>query len=380
MKDREKIVNIVTQTGEAGSIEIMMRQKSGQIRTVLFSARFIEIEQTRYLLTLAHDISERKQAEEQYRNIFENAQEGIYRATPEGRFILANRSMARILGYDSQEDLITEITDMASQIYLEPQERTKLIQVMEQKGSIKNNEIQFRRKDDRPIWVSQTMQAVRNEKGQIIYYEGIIEDITERKENVERLRRALGGTVKAIATLVETRDPYTAGHQRQVSDLARAIATEMGLPNDRIEGLRVAATIHDIGKVSIPAEILSKPSKLTNLEFDLIKTHSQSGYDILQDIEFPWPVAQIVCEHHERINGSGYPNHLKGDEILLESRILSVADVVEAIASHRPYRASLGIDAALAEIEKNKGVLYDAGVVDACLRLFRQKDYQLTEH
>jgi len=369
----------VTQTGEASSVEIMMRQKSGQIRTVLFSARFIEIEQTRYLLTLAHDISERKQAEEQYRNIFENAQEGIYRATPEGRFILANRSMARILGYDSQEDLITEITDMASQIYLEPQERTKLIQVMEQKGSIKNNEIQFRRKDDRPIWVSQTMQAVRNEKGQIIYYEGIIEDITERKENVERLRRALGGTVKAIATLVETRDPYTAGHQRQVSDLARAIATEMGLPNDRIEGLRVAATIHDIGKVSIPAEILSKPSKLTNLEFDLIKTHSQSGYDILQDIEFPWPVAQIVCEHHERINGSGYPNHLKGDEILLESRILSVADVVEAIASHRPYRASLGIDAALAEIEKNKGVLYDAGVVDACLRLFRQKDYQLTE-
>ncbi|HOS13047.1 MAG TPA: HD-GYP domain-containing protein [Smithella sp.] len=178
---------------------------------------------------------------------------------------------------------------------------------------------------------------------------------------------------------METRDPYTAGHQRQVSDLARAIATEMGLPNDRIEGLRVAATIHDIGKVSIPAEILSKPSKLTNLEFDLIKTHSQSGYDILQDIEFPWPVAQIVCEHHERINGSGYPNHLKGDEILLESRILSVADVVEAIASHRPYRASLGIDAALAEIEKNKGVLYDAGVVDACLRLFRQKDYQLTE-
>jgi PAS domain S-box-containing protein/putative nucleotidyltransferase with HDIG domain len=379
LKDREKIVNIVTQTGEASSVEIMMRQKSGQIRTVLFSARFIEIEQTRYLLTLAHDISERKQAEEQYRNIFENAQEGIYRATPEGRFILANRSMARILGYDSQEDLITEITDMASQIYLEPQERTKLIQVMEQKGSIKNNEIQFRRKDDRPIWVSQTMQAVRNEKGQIIYYEGIIEDITERKENVERLRRALGGTVKAIATLVETRDPYTAGHQRQVSDLARAIATEMGLPNDRIEGLRVAATIHDIGKVSIPAEILSKPSKLTNLEFDLIKTHSQSGYDILQDIEFPWPVAQIVCEHHERINGSGYPNHLKGDEILLESRILSVADVVEAIASHRPYRASLGIDAALAEIEKNKGVLYDAGVVDACLRLFRQKDYQLTE-
>jgi len=191
------------------------------------------------------------------------------------------------------------------------------------------------------------------------------------------LRKALGGTVHAIASIVEKRDPYTAGHQRRVSDFARAIATEMGLSNDRIEGLRVAAIIHDIGKLSVPAEILSKPTKLTRIEFSLIKTHSQSGYDIIKDIDFPWPIARMVIEHHERINGSGYPNGLTGDNLLLESRILAVADVVEAMASHRPYRAALGIEPALEEIEKNKGIFYDAAVADACLRLFRHKGYKL---
>jgi HD-GYP domain-containing protein (c-di-GMP phosphodiesterase class II) len=177
--------------------------------------------------------------------------------------------------------------------------------------------------------------------------------------------------------IVETRDPYTAGHQRRVADLARSIATEMNLSVDQINGIRMAATIHDLGKISVPAEILSKPTKLTALEFSLIKTHPQSGYDILKDIDFPWPVARIVLEHHERMNGSGYPNGLTGDNLLMESRILSVADVVESMGSHRPYRPSLGIEAALEEIEKNRGTLYDNTVADACLRLFREKGYQL---
>jgi HD-GYP domain-containing protein (c-di-GMP phosphodiesterase class II) len=205
------------------------------------------------------------------------------------------------------------------------------------------------------------------------------EDITERKESADRMRKALGATVQAIAVTVETRDPYTAGHQRRVADLSRAIATEMNLPADQIDGIRMAAAIHDLGKISVPAEILSKPTKLTKLEFDLIKTHSQSGYDILKDIDFPWPIARIVLEHHERMNGSGYPNGLTGDNLLLESRILSVADVVESMASHRPYRPSLGIEAALEEIEKNRGTHYDNAVSDACLRLFRERGYQLTE-
>jgi HD-GYP domain-containing protein (c-di-GMP phosphodiesterase class II) len=179
--------------------------------------------------------------------------------------------------------------------------------------------------------------------------------------------------------MVETRDPYTAGHQRRVADLARTIATEMNLHDDQIDGIRMAATIHDLGKISVPAEILSKPTKLTNIEFNPIKTHSQSGYNILKDIDFPWPVARTVLEHHERMNGSGYPDGLTGDNILMESRILAVADVVESMASHRPYRSALGIDAALNEISKNKGILYDPEVSDACLRLFHEKDYKIID-
>jgi HD-GYP domain-containing protein (c-di-GMP phosphodiesterase class II) len=221
--------------------------------------------------------------------------------------------------------------------------------------------------------------AVRDAGGRVLYYEGFNEDITAKRHSVERIRTALKATVQAIAVTVETRDPYTAGHQRRVSDLARAIATEMNLPTDKIDGIRTGAVIHDLGKISVPAEILTKPTKLTDLEFGIIKTHAQSGYDILKDIEFPWPIARMVLEHHERMDGSGYPNGLVAKETLLESKILSVADVVEAIASHRPYRPSFGIDAALKELENNKGKLYDAGVVDACLRIFRQNGYQLKQ-
>jgi PAS domain S-box-containing protein/putative nucleotidyltransferase with HDIG domain len=323
------------------------------------------------------DVTELKQAEEKYRNIFENAQEGIYQTTPDGRFITANRSMARILGYDSPKDLITGITDVARQLYVDPEERTKFMEMMKQQGSTKNYEVRFYRKDGDIIWVSLTTLAIRDEKGQVLYYEGIIENITDRKESFDRLRNALGGTVRAIASMVETKDPYTADHQRLVGDLARAIATEMGLSNDQVEGLSVAAIIHDIGKVSVPAEILSKPTKLTDLEFSLIKTHVQAGYDILKDIDFPWPVARMVLEHHERINGSGYPQKIRGEDILLEARILAVADVVDAMSSHRPYRPTLGVDAALEEIEKNKGTLYDCAVAETCLKLFREKGYLL---
>jgi HD-GYP domain-containing protein (c-di-GMP phosphodiesterase class II) len=269
------------------------------------------------------------------------------------------------------------ITNITRQLYVHPEERAKVSKIIEEQSYVKNYETQNYRKDGSIIWISLTMHAVRDEKGQIMYYDGIIEDITNRKQRVERIRKALGATVQAIAVTVETRDPYTAGHQRRVSDLARAIATEMNLPIDRIDGIRMAAAIHDLGKISVPAEILSRPTKLTNIEFSLIKTHSQSGYDILKDIDFPWPIARTVLEHHERMNGSGYPNGLTGDNLLMESRILSVADVVESMGSHRPYRPSLGIEAALEEIEKNRGTLYDNTVADACLRLFREKGYQL---
>jgi HD-GYP domain-containing protein (c-di-GMP phosphodiesterase class II) len=217
-------------------------------------------------------------------------------------------------------------------------------------------------------------------QSQVIY-----KDITENKraeeklrETLENLRKSIKTTIQVLGTASEARDPYTAGHQKRVADLARIIATEMGLPHDTIEGIRIAGSIHDIGKLSIPAEILSKPSKLTEIEFALIKEHSQGGYEMLKNVESSWPLAEIVYQHHERMNGSGYPRNLKGDAILLEARILAVADVVEAMDSHRPYRPTLGIDAALEEIEKNKGILYDNTVADTCLKLFREKGYQLT--
>jgi len=182
----------------------------------------------------------------------------------------------------------------------------------------------------------------------------------------------LGGTIEAMALTVETRDPYTAGHQRRVSDLARAIATEMDISENRVQGIRLAGVIHDIGKISVPGEILSKPGRISKHEFGIIKEHPTVGYNILKTVDFPWPIAQIVLQHHERFDGSGYPNGLSGEDILLEARIMAVADVVEAMASHRPYRASLGTDMALKEIAKNRGILYDAQVVEVCLRLFNK--------
>jgi PAS domain S-box-containing protein len=202
---------------------------------------------------------------------------------------------------------------------------------------------------------------------------------TELKEIIHRLRKTLGAAIEAMSATVEARDPYTAGHHRRVADLARSIAIAMNLPRNQIEGIRMAGSIHDIGKISIPAEILSKPSKLTKLEFALIRLHSQTGYDILKDIEFYCPIARIVLEHHERIDGSGYPNGLRRENLLIESRILMVADVVEAMASDRPYRPGLGIELALKEIKKDSGIRYESAVVDTCIGLFHDKGYQFID-
>lgn len=202
---------------------------------------------------------------------------------------------------------------------------------------------------------------------------------SEVQSTLAKLRSAMGGIVQAMALTVERRDPYTAGHQRRVSDLARGLAVEMALSGHQIDGIRIAGLIHDLGKICVPAEILSKPGQLSEIEHSLIKNHPQVGYEILKEIEFPWPVAKIVLQHHERIDGSGYPVGLSGDDIMIEAKTLAVADVVEAMASHRPYRPTLGRDMALEEISQNKGVLYDPDVVDACMKLLQEKDFQFRQ-
>ena len=200
----------------------------------------------------------------------------------------------------------------------------------------------------------------------------------DRAQQTIALQQSLEQSIQVIAGTIEARDPYTAGHQRRVGELAIAIAQEMGLPKQQINGIHLAAIIHDLGKIHIPAEILSKPGKLTELEYMMLKTHPQAGYDILKDVKFPWPIAEIVWQHHEKINGSGYPQGLKGDEILLEAKIISVADVVESILSHRPYRPSLGINFSLNEIKRGRGTLYDPAVVDACLNIIENKEFRFS--
>ena len=337
------------------------------------------------------DITEQKQAEDalkkseiKYRTIFENAIEGIYQVTMEGRFVTANAALAHMAGYDSPEDLIESVKDIGKDLYVHPEDRKRFLKIREEMGFVEGFEVEFKKKDGTHFWVVINARAVKDEQGKVLYNEGLVEDITLRKqaeenlkESLEKLKKAVNTTIQVLVSALEIRDPYTAGHQSRSADLACAIATEMGLCQEKIDGLRMAGEIHDIGKLSIPVEILSKPSKLTNLEFSLIKEHSQSGFDMLKDIDSPWPLAATVHQHHERMNGTGYPKNLKGDDIIIEARILAVADVVEAMASHRPYRASLGIEKALEEIEQNKGILYDENVAEACLRLFREKGYTL---
>ena len=462
-----------------------------------------------------------KASEEKYRSIFENAVDGIFQATPEGRFLSVNPAYARMYGYESAEELMTDVKNIGTQTYVHPEGCRQFVRLLEDRGFVEGYERQRVRKDGTRIWVSSSARAVRNAGGAVLYYEGTVEDVTARREAEEalrasqlklseamdlalivhwevdllteefvfndpfyalygttaeqeggyrmsreeygrrfvhpddmwvfqevaekrlavrdgeflqdaehriirrddevrhilariyvsrdaagrvtryyganqditkrkqaeeklestlgNLRKAVGGTIQAIVQVVEMRDPYTAGHQRRVADLARSIATEMGLPSDTIEGIRMAAVIHDIGKVAVPAEILSKPGRLTQNEFELIKDHPLTGYDILKHVEFPWPIAEIIYQHHERLDGSGYPRGLKGGDVLLEARIIALADVVEAMASHRPFRPARGIDAALDEIEEHRGTLYDPEVVDTCLKLFREKGYVLTD-
>ena len=361
--------------------------KDGRIKWVEIDAVLVTWKGKPATLNFLSDITERKRAEEalrraeeDFRRSLDESPLGIRIVSAEGETLYANRAILDIYGYDVIEELkSTPVKNRYTpESYAEYQLRKKKRMNGEEHSS--EYEISIVRK----MGEIRRLRVFRKEilwNGQK-QFQAIYQDITERKKAEEKLREtlgglrnALGGIIQVLSATTEKRDPYTAGHQRRVADLARAISQKMGLAADRVEGLRVAGTIHDIGKVSIPAEILSKPSRLTKIEYNLIQSHPQVAYDILQDIDFSWPIAKMILQHHERMNGSGYPNQVMGEEILLEARILAVSDVVEAMASHRPYRPALGIEVALEEIEKNKGVLYDPDVVSACLTLFREKGF-----
>jgi len=334
------------------------------------------------------DITSRKQAEEllsherqRFSILSENAPFGMAMIDKEGNFVYINPKFKKISGYDLSD--IPDGKTWFTKAYPDPAYRHTVISAWVEDlkgvgpGEKRPRVFTITSKDGTEKIIN--FIPVQMETGVHVM---TCEDITSSKQaeeslqqTLEKLRKSLVGTIQVVSTIVETRDPYTAGHQRKVSSLARTIAQEMGLPNDTVDTTRMAGIIHDIGKISIPAEILSKPTKLTDTEFSLIKDHSKTAYDILKDVGLPYPIAEIVLQHHERLDGSGYPQGLKGDQILLEARIIAVADVVEAISSHRPYRPGFGIDVALEEIEKNAGVLYDRKAVEICLKLFREKGF-----
>jgi PAS domain S-box-containing protein/putative nucleotidyltransferase with HDIG domain len=324
----------------------------------------------------------RRQAEENFRRSMDESPLGIRIVSAKGETLYANRAILDIYGYKDIEELkSTPVKNRYThESYAEYQLRKKKRMNGEDYSS--EYEISIIRKtgENRRLRVLRKGILWNGQK----QFQTIYQDITERKRAEEQLQKSLQQTKKvleevvwALSSIVERRDPYTAGHQRGVAELACALAGELNLPGVQIEGIRVAGLIHDIGKMNVPTEILSKTGRLSEAEFNIVKTHSQNGKEILESIDFPWPVAQIVHQHHERLNGTGYPQGLSDGKIILEAKIIAVADVVEAMASHRPYRPALGVEKALEEISSQRSLLYDPQVVDACRELFDKKGYKL---
>ena len=337
--------------------------------------------------SIIRETTERRQAlqalresEERYRNLFEDSKDAVVIWTAEGKILGVNQATLETFDYRIEDIIGADI----SEFFGNPKDLRIFNMKLDKERAIRGHEIQIKKKNGAALDCLFTATTRQGRDGKILGYQGIIRDVTQMKRNeydlkrsLETLRKSIGAVTQAMCAVVESRDPYTAGHQRRVAALARTIAQEMQLSSDQIDAVRMAGTLHDIGKIAIPAEILTSPGKLSAKAFELIKDHPQTGYDILQGIEFPWPIADIILQHHEAMDGLGYPKGLSGDAIMLEARILMVSDVVEAIASHRPYRPALGIDKALEEIDQKKGVRYDTNVVEACLRLFREKGYKM---
>jgi len=299
--------------------------------------------------------------------ILQNIGDGVIATDHAGRISFMNPVAEKLTGWSLNEARLKQLEDVFS---------FKNRGTAEGEGLLHTDEILLIARNGTRFPVEHARTPISD--GQVLVFRDISERVKAEKEVREgwsRLKEALEGTIQAFAMTIEIRDPYTAGHQRRVAHLAEAIAREMQLGTDVAEGLRVMGNIHDIGKIYVPAEILSKPGQISSIEYVIIQSHPQVGYDILQNIHFPWPVAQVVLQHHERLDGTGYPNGLKGKDILLEARILSVADVVEAMSSHRPYRPGGSMDLALKEIEQNKNIRYDGPATEACLRLFKEKGF-----
>lgn len=354
--------------------EFRLIDKKGKIKNTFLKVGMIP--GSKKSIASLTDITERKQEEQELRESEENmravldaSSDVIHLLDINGIILSTNEGFAKRLGL--------EVDDIVGKCVFDyfPRESIHKRKAAIDKVFRTGEPLQLEDKGLVSVFESH-VQPVFNPAGEVTAVAVYARDITKRKQAEERLKKTINATIETVSKTIEAKDPYTSGHQHKVSQLATAIAKELNLSPDKIEGIRIASLIHDIGKIGIPSEILSKPITLTDKEFNLIKDHSQIGYDILKPIDFSYPIAQIVLQHHERIDGSGYDQGLKGNKILLEARIIGVADVVEAMSSHRPYRPALGIEKALEEISQNKGILYDPEVVDACLKLFKEKGFK----
>ncbi len=312
---------------------------------------------------------------ERYRSLVENINDVIFSLDREGTVVYVSPVIEILAGYKPEE-----VIGKSFKAFICPEDIEEVVENFERviAGTIEPKRFRIVTKSGSLRYVRSSSRPLI-ENGEVVGLTGIASDVTEhvevqreREANAERLKQFLMQTIEAIAATVEARDPYTAGHEQRVAQLASAIASSMGYSEEMVQGVALAASIHDLGKLRVPAEILSKPGLLSEIEYELIKVHPQAGFDIVKSIEFAQPIALMVLQHHERLDGSGYPQGLKGEEILPGARILAVADVVEAMSSHRPYRPGLGIDAALEEISRYRGVYYDPDVVDHCIALFRE--------
>ncbi|MBV1758789.1 MAG: PocR ligand-binding domain-containing protein [Dethiosulfatibacter sp.] len=345
----------------------------------------------------AQDITEHKKAEvelnrimTQNQRILDNLQDSYFQTNLSGNFIVVNPQAVDMYGYSSASELIGQPVVM---LYADPEDRVRVLDELKREGALADLITKGLRKDGTTFWVSMNAQFVKDEQDRILGTESLVRDISERVRLIDeielqrdnlmasnaKLAHMLDQSVKSISKIGELRDAYTAGHQKRVQDLSCAIAQQLGLSDDAIKNLSHGALIHDIGKIYIPSEILNKPGKISNIEYQILQTHAEYGYNVVKEIDFPVVIPSMVYQHHERLDGSGYPQGLSGEQIIIESRILAVSDVVEAMTSHRPYRPALGIDAALEEISTYRGQKYDCEVVDACIQLFREKGFQFSK-
>jgi len=389
--------------GKERSWELPIRGRNGSEFTVIAKTSPL-YQQERLVggILLVEDITERKKAEAEVResqrrlaDTIESLPDATMVIDREGKVLYWNREMVEMTGFLASDmvghgdyeyalpfygirrpiliDMIVDSRVRFDNQYTYVHKEGKVLFTETKTGKLKGKE--------RILWGRAT--PLFNTRGQIVGAIESVRDITDRKEaeddlkrSHERLEAIFSGTVSALAVTTEKRDQYTAGHQHRVATLACAIAKEMGLSAKMIDDIKIAGTLHDIGKLYVPLDILSQTGKLTEIEQLFVKTHPAAGYDIVKSIPFDGPIAEIILEHHERLDGSGYPRGIKGDEILLEAKVLSVADVVEAMASHRPYRPALGIDKALDEIQRNSGHLYDETAVNACVRVIKNNKFE----